>query len=207
MLHASRGISSFLSTEKLVSECDPRLISEFWQNLFRVLVTKLNISIYKCSPRNGRANPSFEQVIRCYVHPLHDDWVNHLVNPDFEFNAATPTATTMSPLKVTFGFEPVSYVLAVMLQDTEPTRILPGHVHYIQEVHRFAQDCVRAAQSRMTTMANRKRLPAPFKVGDTVKLKAHHLKFLQQPCAKLFIYYVAATLDLCKVPRLRPRQP
>lgn len=31
----------------------------------------------------------------------------------------------------------------------------------------------------MTTMATRKLIMVLFKVGDTVKLKAHHLKFLQ----------------------------
>eukprot|EP00873_Tetraselmis_striata_P008895 jgi/Tetstr1/429159/TSEL_019112.t1 len=176
---------------KLISDRDPRFMSEFWQNMFKTMGTKLNISTAFHPATDGqteRTNQTWEQVLRCYVHPLHDDWVNHLTNVEFAINAAQSTSTTMSPFKATLGFEPTTPATTQLA--TEPTRALPEHVKYVQELHRFAHDCVLEAQTRMQTVANRKRLPVPFKTGDRVKLKASHLKFIQQPCAKLRDRYV-----------------
>eukprot|EP00873_Tetraselmis_striata_P001628 jgi/Tetstr1/421892/TSEL_012792.t1 len=176
---------------KLISDRDPRFMSEFWQNMFKTMGTKLNISTAFHPATDGqteRTNQTWEQVLRCYVHPLHDDWVNHLTNVEFAINAAQSTSTTMSPFKATLGFEPTTPATTQLA--TEPTRALPEHVKYVQELHRFAHDCVLEAQTRMQTAANRKRLPVPFKTGDRVKLKASHLKFIQQPCAKLRDRYV-----------------
>eukprot|EP00873_Tetraselmis_striata_P011441 jgi/Tetstr1/431705/TSEL_021230.t1 len=171
---------------KLISDRDPRFMSELWQDMFKTMGTKLNISTAFHPATDGqteRTNQTWEQVLRCYVHPLHDDWVNHLTNVEFAINAAQSTSTTMSPFKATLGFEPTTPATTQLA--TEPTRALPEHVKYVQELHRFAHDCVLEAQTRMQTAANRKRLPVPFKTGDRVKLKASHLKFIQQPCAKL----------------------
>eukprot|EP00873_Tetraselmis_striata_P015638 jgi/Tetstr1/435902/TSEL_024788.t1 len=176
---------------KLISDRDPRFMSEFWQDMFKTMGTKLNISTAFHPATDGqteRTNQTWEQVLRCYVHPLHDDWVNHLTNVEFAINAAQSTSTTMSPFKATLGFEPTTPATTQLA--TELTRALPEHVKYVQELHRFAHYCVLEAQTRMQTAANRKRLPVPFKTGDRVKLKASHLKFIQQPCAKLRDRYV-----------------
>jgi hypothetical protein len=95
----------------------------------------------------------------------------------------------MSPFKATLGFEPTTPT-TVQFNDTEPAQDLPERVRYLQELHRFAVDCVTVAQARMQSAANKKRLPVPFRVGDKVKLKAGNLRFLQQPCAKLRDRYV-----------------
>ena len=61
-------------------------------------------------------------------------------------------------------------------------------------MHRFAHDCVKAAQAHMQDAANRHRLPVPFTVGDKVKLKATNLRFVQQPCSKLRDRYIGPFL-------------
>jgi hypothetical protein len=63
---------------KLISDRDPRFMSEFWQTLFRVAGTKLNISTSYHPQTDGqteRVNKTWEQVMRCYKHPVHDDSV------------------------------------------------------------------------------------------------------------------------------------
>ena len=173
---------------KLVSDRDPRFMSNFWQNLFRALGTKLNISSSHHPQTDGqteRTNQTWEQVIRCYVHPLHDDWATHLTNVEFALNAAVSATTTLSPFKATLGYEPTTPIATTTFNHDPPRYTLPERVKFLQELHRFASDCVAVAQQRQTTNANKRRLPAPFRAGDMVKLKAGHLKFLQQPCAKL----------------------
>jgi hypothetical protein len=98
------------------------------------------------------------------VHPLNDDWVQHLTNVEFAINAAVSTSTTMSPIKATLGFEPTSPTTATF-EDNEPNRTLPEQVKILIEMHRFAHDCVKAAQAHMQEAANRHRLPLPFTLG------------------------------------------
>jgi hypothetical protein len=82
----------------------------------------------------------------------------------------------MSPFNATLGFEPTSPTTATF-EDNEPSRTLPEQVKIVVEMHRFSHDCVKAAQAHMQEGANRHRLPAPFTVGDKVKLKATNLRF------------------------------
>jgi hypothetical protein len=124
---------------------------------------------------------------------MHDDWVQHLTNVEFAINAAVSTSTTMSPFKVTLGFESTSPTTATF-EDSEPSRTSPEQVKILVEMHRFAHDCVKAAQAHMQDAANRHRLPVPFKVGDKVKLKATNLRFVQQPCSKLRDRYIGLFL-------------
>ena len=99
----------------------------------------------------------------------------------------------MSPFKATLGFEPTSPTTATF-EDNEPSRTLPEQVKILVEMHRFAHDCVKAAQAHMQDAANRHRLPVPFTVGDKVKLKATNLRFVQHPCSKLRDRYIGPFL-------------
>jgi mannose-6-phosphate isomerase class I len=83
----------------------------------------------------------------------------------------------MSPFKATLGFEPTSPTTATF-EDNEHSRTLPEQVKILVEMHRFARDCVRAAQAHMQDAANQHRLPQPFTYGDKVKLKATNLRFV-----------------------------
>jgi transposase InsO family protein len=89
---------------KLISDRDPQFMSDFWQTLFRVVGINLSISTSyhpKTDGQTERVNQTWEQVIRCYVHPLHDDWIQQLTNAEFAINAAVSTSTSRSPFKVT----------------------------------------------------------------------------------------------------------
>eukprot|EP00873_Tetraselmis_striata_P012609 jgi/Tetstr1/432873/TSEL_022222.t1 len=133
--------------------------------MFKTMGTKLNISTAFHPATDGqteRTNQTWEQVLRCYVHPLHDDWVNHLTNVEFAINAAQSTSTTMSPFKATLGFElttPATTQLA-----TEPTRALPEHVKYLRD--RYVGPFVITEQ--ISPVAFRLQLPAGVRVHDVV---------------------------------------
>jgi hypothetical protein len=80
----------------------------------------------------------------------------------------------MYPFKATLGFEPTSSTTATF-EDNEPNRTLPEQVKILVEMHKFAHDCVKAAQAHMQEVANRHRLLVPFTIRDKVKLKATNL--------------------------------
>jgi hypothetical protein len=135
----------------LIFDRDPRLMSDSWQALCRALGTKLNISTSYHPQTDGqteRVNQPWEQVISCYMHPLHDDWVQHLTNVHLAINAAVYTSMTLSPLKATSGFEPTSPMTA-SFEDNGPIRTLPEQVKIRVEMHRLAHDFVEAAHAHM----------------------------------------------------------
>jgi hypothetical protein len=129
-------------------------------------------------------------VIRCCVHPLHDDWAQHPTNVEFAINAAAFASTTMSPFKATLGFEPISPTHATF-ETNDPVDTLPEQAKILVEMHKFTHDRIKAAQAHMQEYANRHRLPTPFTVGDKVKLKAANIRVIQQPCSKLRDRYIA----------------
>lgn len=176
---------------KLVSDRDPRFISNFWQSLFRSLGTKLNISTSHHPQTDGqteRTNQTLEQIVRCYVHPLHDDWMDYLCLAEFAYNSQVASSTNMSPFTANYGFDP-SAPLDLQLEE-RPHRDLPDHVARLQELHRYAKDTVTAAHARQAAYANQHRQPSSFAVGDTVRINAEHFKFQQQPCPKFRDRYV-----------------
>jgi hypothetical protein len=99
----------------------------------------------------------------------------------------------MSLFKATFGFKPTSSTTATF-DDNEPIRTLPEQIKILFEMHKFAHDCVKVAQAHVQEFANRYRLQLPFTFGDTVKLKAANLRFIQQPCSKLRDRYISPFL-------------
>ena len=176
---------------KLVTDRDPRFVSDVWQTLFRSLGTKLNISTAHHPQTDGqteRANQTVEMVLRCYIHPLHDDWLQHLSKAEFAINNHPNASTGLSPFKATLGYDPDT-PLSVQLPAEQP-RTLPDHVKVLQQLHRFAASQVEKAQAAYTTRENRRRLSTPFQVGDMVRLSAEHLSFVQQPTHKFRDRYV-----------------
>ena len=176
---------------KLISDRDPRFVSDTWQSLFRALGTKLNISTAHHPETDGqteRTNQSLEQVVRCYVHPLHDDWHRYLPTAEFCLNNHVAASTGLTPFEANLGYHPLT-PLTVQLPGP-PARKLPEHVKVLQDIHRHAKAQVETAQAAYTARANRRRLSPPFSVGDQVKLSAAHLSFVQQPTKKFRDRYV-----------------
>jgi hypothetical protein len=137
--------------QKSISDRDPRFINDIWQTLFRDADAKLNISTSGHLQTHGqtvRVNKTWEQVIRCYVHPLHDDWDQHITNVEFAINTAVSTPTTRSPFKATLGFEPTSPTTATF-DGIEPNRTFPEQAKILIEMHTLTHDCVKAARAHM----------------------------------------------------------
>ena len=173
--------------EKLVSDRDPRFMSEFWQQLFRRLGTKLNISTAYHPQTDGqteRTNRTLEQIIRCYVNPLHNDWLEYLYLAEFAFNSQVSASTSMTPFMANYGFNPAAPADLGLPTARTAASNLEEHITRLQELHKFATTTVTEAHARQAAYANRSRLPVPFRVGDHVKIQAHPFTFGQQPCPK-----------------------
>jgi hypothetical protein len=172
--------------EKIISDRDPRFVSDVWQTLFRLLGTKLNISTSYRPQTDGqteRTNRSLEQILRAYVHPLHDDWAEHLSKAEFAYNSHVSASTGMTPFMANYGYDPA---VPLTTNFSSPVTTLPDHVERLQQLHQYAVDLVRASHAAQAALADQKRAPMPnFKVGDMVRITTKGFAFKQQPSAKL----------------------
>ncbi|KAJ9511713.1 hypothetical protein QJQ45_018018 [Haematococcus lacustris] len=159
----------------IVSDRDPRFTSTFWQELFKLTGTHLNMSTANHPQTDGqteRANRTLEDMLRNFVSPHHDDWDQHLTAAEFAYNASVQASTGYSPFRLNSGQEPYT-----PLTLAAPHVSVPGdNESAAAYVHRMAADLASAthhlvkAQERQTTNANKKRSDHTFAVGDMVYL-------------------------------------
>ena len=171
----------------LVSDRDPRFTSEFWRSLFSALKTRLNLSTSHHPATDGQTeitHRSIEQILRAYVHPLHDDWSTWLPLAEFAYNNRVHSSTGHSPFYASYGFHPHTPASFIFLEHDSPT---PDAQHYldrmrdIQENIRIELDMVKAQQA---SQADKHRRPLVFKPGDLVRLSSDYITLYSQPSKK-----------------------
>ena len=95
--------------EIIVSDRDPRFVSDFWGSLFRLLGTQLNISTAFHPQTDGqteRTNRQLEQVLRHYVNAQHTNWDELLAIAEFSINSHVSAATGFTPFFLDTGMHP-----------------------------------------------------------------------------------------------------
>ncbi|MGQ3285972.1 DDE-type integrase/transposase/recombinase, partial [Bosea sp. (in: a-proteobacteria)] len=169
----------------IVSDRDPRFTSAFWQELFKLTGTHLNMSTANHPQTDGqteRANRTLEDMLRNYVSPHHDDWDQHLTAAEFAYNASVQASTGYTPFRLNSGQEPYT----PLTLSVPPSAVQGDSESASGFLERMAHDIASAthnlvkAQERQTTNANKKRRDHTFKVGDMVYL-AHSFFAHTQP--------------------------
>ena len=137
-------------SRKIISNRDPRFISSVWQTLFQKLGTHLNISTSAHPQTDGqteRMNRSLEQMLRCFVHPLHDDWLQYLPTLEFAYNSQRNSSTGLSPFLANYGFQPLNPLTVTLPAPTTPSTT-NDRLNYLQTLHKFAHNQVLEAQAK-----------------------------------------------------------
>ena len=184
-----KGLSTFI-----ISDRDSRITAEFWQTLFRMLGTRLNMST-ACHPQTDgqteRAHRTIEQILRAYVDPHHDDWAVWLPLAEFAYNSATSASTSLSPFQANYGYQPCTPVTVgsraptVPLTDSaRPSTSPDGFARHLLEIHRFVQQQAIAAKEFQRAQANKSRRDVQFRVGSRVWLSTTDLHIVGQPSKK-----------------------
>ena len=164
----------------LVSDRDPRFVSEYWTTLFKKLGSKLNMSTANHPQTDGqteRANRTIEEILRAYVAPLQNDWDLHLTNVEFAYNDSVNATTGYTPFFLNYGRHPVTPMM--LLSKVEPAT---GNESVDDFVVRMQTDLIRAkeliakAQERQVAQANKHRRDKTFVVGDKVYLSADFIR-------------------------------
>ncbi len=97
----------------IVSGRDPRFVSKFWREFWKILGSKLRMSSTHHPQTDGQteaANRVVEQVLRCIIHKSQEvtHWERYLPMAEFVINSSASPSTGYTPFYLNYGFEPVT---------------------------------------------------------------------------------------------------
>ena len=93
----------------IISDRDPKFVSEFWQHLWKLLGTKLMMSTAYHPQTDGqteRMNRVLEEYLRSFANHKHDDWDQHLIAAEFAYNSSIHASHRHTPFYLNYGRNP-----------------------------------------------------------------------------------------------------
>ena len=172
----------------IVSDRDPRFMSNFWQALWTELGTKLKISTAYHPQTDGqteRSNRTLEDMLRAYVNYAQDDWDEKLIAVEFAVNNSTQDSTGFTPFYLNSGQHP--HFPLSMLADKSNNEMAQSMLRGLRDNIAVAKTNLAAAQERQSQYANQSRRELEFQVGDQVMLSTENMSVGERTrklCAK-----------------------
>jgi hypothetical protein len=154
----------------IVSDRDPKFLSEFWKSLFEKAGTKLLLSTAYHPQTDGqseRTNQTVEAALRYYVSLHQNDWVDHIELIQAAINIAPARSTSHSPFELLYGSNPKH---ALDLLAGSPS-IADDWAAKREMLRNHAADAISLAQQEMIKYGDPKRKAISFAVGDKAFLR------------------------------------
>ena len=156
----------------IVSDRDPRFVSQFWKGLQRALGTDIRLSTAFHPQTDGQTERTIqllEDMLRACTLDFTGNWERHLPLVEFAYNNSYQASIEMAPYEALYGRPCRS---PVCWTDAGETGLLgPDLVRDTTEKIRLIQQRLLTAQSRQKSYADRRNRPLSFKEGDHVFLK------------------------------------
>ena len=176
----------------IITDRDPRFLSNFWQNLMSQCQTKLHFSTAFHPQSDGQAerhNRTLEEMLRGFINVSQDDWDAYLTSLEFAYNSSVNASTGYSPFYLMYGQHPI--VPAALLQpQSGSSPAVDDFLHLIANTLDKAKNNLKSAQNKMKKQADTKRRELEFQVGNKVLLSTQNLKHLAGDAKKLWPKYI-----------------
>lgn len=172
----------------IVSDRDPRWLSDFWKGVTKCLKTRLAMSSSHHPQHDGQTevtNKTLETMARAYAQGAKDSWAEWLHLLEFTYNATTHSSTSESPYFLLYGYCPRS-PLDFLANLSGPNENEPRYAHndnankFLQtmDMHRQAvRTAIAKAQTKQADSYNRGRRVVDFPIGSLVLLNPHSLEW------------------------------
>lgn len=153
--------------ESIVSDRDKIFLSQFWQELFKHIGTKLKKSTAYHPQTDGQTevlNKCLEGYLRCMVGEKPLAWLSWLGILATHYSTIHTT-----PYEALYGQPPpiqLPYVVSV-----SPVASVDRTLQHREIMRKVLKFHLTRAQDRMKQMVDRKRIEREFQVGDLVYLK------------------------------------
>lgn len=138
----------------IITDHNPKFVSQFWKTYFQALGTKLMPSTAYHPQTDGLSeclNRILEDYLHCFVSPSRK-WSQLLALAEFEYNSARQESTQQTPFKLDIGYLP-----AVPLDQALPK--IPNAkaeelITTLDNNQRMAQDALQCAQDNQCAQTN-----------------------------------------------------
>lgn len=165
----------------IVSDRDVKFMSDFWQELWKNMGTKLKVSTPFHPQTDGQAeklNDIVKTYLRAFATKYHGDWPKLLGLAEFSYNSSEHKTTRRSPFETDLGYTPalpIDTLASVINSGNWSARAKQG-VQFKERLTAILKDTQDMIEEARTIMqAGDKGNPHDFKVGDMVFLKTKHL--------------------------------
>jgi hypothetical protein len=117
--------------EIIVSDRDPKLVSNFMKDLYRCLGVKHTPSTAFRPQTDGqteRMNRVVQEMLRNYVSPTHDDWDEYLDLAEFAYNNSYHESIKTTPFRLTYGYDPRSPSESITIKIGDSKSVTFAHI-------------------------------------------------------------------------------
>ncbi|KAL0449308.1 UNVERIFIED_CONTAM: hypothetical protein Slati_1487200 [Sesamum latifolium] len=173
---------SSLSTLSNIGACPRISLSDrnshftgiFWTELFKILGSKLSMSLSyhpQSDARLNAFNSTLEEYLRHFVRDTKKDWVQLLDVAQLCFNAQKSLSTNKSAFEIVTGQQPLLPHTLDSPQSVRSPLARSFSQKWKQNVD-IARSCLEKAQKRMKKYADQNRRFIEFSAGDLVMVKS-----------------------------------
>ncbi|GJY46363.1 peroxidase 64 [Tanacetum coccineum] len=156
----------------IISDRDVIFLSNFWQELFRLCQTKLQMSTSYHPQTDGQTevlNRCLEAYLRCFAHEQPTKWSSYLPWAEYSYNTGFHTSTGTTPFSVVYGRDPPP--LPPYVAGETKNADLEHQLIERDDMLKLLRGNLVKAQDRMRNQANTKRRELSFQEGDYVFVK------------------------------------
>ncbi|GKB53122.1 putative reverse transcriptase domain-containing protein [Tanacetum coccineum] len=156
----------------IISDCDSRFTSKFWQSMQEALGTWLDMSTTYHPQTDGQSErtiQTLEYMLRACVLDFGGSWDVHLLLVEFSYKNCYHSSMRCASFEALYGRK--CHSLIMWAEVGEGQLIGPELVQETTEKISQIKDRFKAARDRQKSYADKRRKPLEFSVGDYVLLK------------------------------------
>jgi hypothetical protein len=177
----------------IISDRDPKFTSEFWENLFNLMGTKLAFSTAYHPQTDGLAErmiQTLEDMIRRYCafglsykdqDGFTHDWISLLPALEYAYNSSKHSVTGKTPFELERGWIPMMPVTAILSKTVHIHPTSESFFEMMNKAEKHAQDCLKQAVDYNKSRWDKTHKEADIKVGDQVLISTVNFANMDGP--------------------------
>jgi hypothetical protein len=178
--------------ERVISDRGPLMNAKHWKTFQYYLNSRRVLSSAFHPQTDGqteRQNQTLEQYLRCYCTLEQDDWALWIGLGEFAYNDSEHATTRTTPFRAYYGMDPRGAEWPSVAMDKGKSALGLQTAAKVISIQKECRKNILSANEYQKEYADKKRLPATFKVGDQVLVSTRHMKSTR-PKRKLDWKYV-----------------